>query len=355
MTLFAATLPRWTYYASGTNHPGEIEGFGDIDHPVGLTIADANDDAVAAARHVAVPVFVDSGAFGEVEPGPAGLVVKRPISDADWRRRLARMLVIAQRPSGGVSVVAPDRVGDQRETLARLRRFLPELRDFAAAGARVLVAVQRGAMPMPAFWREAASVVSVVCQPVPALPMRRHATTPAELAAFAAEVKPDDIHLLGIGPKSSRWPGALEALGFAGCRHVSADSVLILANVGRSNGAGGGPRRLTLAKDAADDAVEAETWAGGIAGLDDYTDAIGDPESWMTLAEAEAFRADAGVPDDADLAEWLGEDADNGEPRALALDVGAWLDAAWLRYRESQRVRASKRLAITLAFGRGAS
>lgn len=349
MTLFP--LPRWTYFASGSNHAGEVEGFGDIGHPVGLTIADARAEAIEAARHTPVPVFVDSGAFGEVEITNAGPIVKRPISDDDWRARLARMLVIARRPRGGVSVVAPDRVGDQGETLARLRRFLPELGAFAEAGARVLLPVQRGAMPMPDFWATAQRVVAGVCSPVPALPMKKAATSPAELAAFARAVAPDDIHLLGIGPASRRWCGALEALAFTGCAHVSADSVLILAHVGRSNGRGGAPRLLTAASDTAAEVVAGEAWGGGVAGLDDYTDAVSDPESWMTPDEVEALRAETGAPADIALGEWLGEDAENGEPRALLPEVAAFVDAAWLRYREDQRVRATKRLAIVVAFG----
>lgn len=344
------SLPRWTYYASGSNHVGEIEGFGDIGHPVGLTIADARADAIDAARIVPVPVFVDSGAFGEVEMTPTGPVIKRGITDDDWRGRLARMLAIARRPRGDVSVVAPDCVGDQGETLSRLRRFLPELAQIAAAGARVLVPVQRGEVAMAAFWREAAALVAGVCSPVPALPMKKAATTAAELAAFAAEVRPADIHLLGIGPRSRRWQGALEALGFAGCEHVSADSVLILAHVGRSNGIGGAPRRLTQAHDDAGGTFDAELWHGGAFGLDDYTDAIGEPEAWMTPAEAEAFRREVGAGS-GDLSEWLAESGDNDEPRMLDPVVADLLDAAWVRYRESQRVRASKRIAIGAAFG----
>lgn len=341
--------PSLTYFASGSNHPGEILGFDDIGHPVGLTVSDASPLAFETVRAVGVPVFVDSGAFGEMAFGPSGPVVVREITDASWRDRLAAMLRIASRPQAGVSIVAPDRVGDQRETLARLARYKPELAMLASAGARVLVPVQRGPTPMETFWFEAQAVTTPI-PVVPALPMKKNATTPLELARFAAKVAPADVHLLGMGPTSSRWRGAIDAFSFAGCQRVSSDSVLILANVGRTNGPGGGPRILTAAQDAARIEVEASIWSGGPC-VDDYTDSIGSPDEWMTLDQQAAFRVAWGVDAGADIAEWLADDGDNGEPRALDPMIAAVLDAAWSDYYASMQTTAVKRLAIRRAFG----
>lgn len=243
-------MPDWRYYASGSNIEGEIRGFDDIGHPVGFTIPDLQGDALAAAMSSSVPLFIDSGAFGEKAVDGDRLVTVRPITDEEWRARLDIMLRVA-RAHADVTVVAPDSIGDQVETLERLERYRRELALMSEAGARVLVAIPRGPLGRIGFWRKAVDVLRGWCDPVPAFPMKKAAATPRDLAAFARAVGPDDVHLLGLGPKSSRWRGCLEALGFAGCRRVTADSVMIIANVGRTNGPNGGPRALTAASDRA--------------------------------------------------------------------------------------------------------
>lgn len=243
-------LPDWTYYASGSNLPGEVRGFDDIGHPFGFTIPDLAPGAVDAAIRARAPVFIDSGAFGEKEFTDRGPVVVKPISHEEWVSRLAVMERVAS-ARADVTVVAPDSIGDQDDTLRRLEKYRPHIKRIASAGVRVLVAIPRGRMSQSEFWRAALGVVGEAYRPVPAFPMKKAATTPRDLARFAVEMRPDEVHLLGMGPKSRGWQGAIEALGFAGCRRVTCDSVLIMANVGRTNGPDGGPRILTASQDVA--------------------------------------------------------------------------------------------------------
>ena len=54
-----------TYYASGSNHPGEIRGFADLGHPIGVSALQLSEHALRLLERLDVPLFVDSGAFGE--------------------------------------------------------------------------------------------------------------------------------------------------------------------------------------------------------------------------------------------------------------------------------------------------
>ena len=70
-----------TYFASGSNHAGEIQALDSVDHSIGVTAPKLNEAAIQAVEaSTDVPVFLDSGAFGEVE-FPAGVpTVVKPIS-----------------------------------------------------------------------------------------------------------------------------------------------------------------------------------------------------------------------------------------------------------------------------------
>lgn len=345
MDLFSHLRPSVTYYASGSNHAGEIQGFNDLGHAVGVSVERVGDDAMWAIRGLRVPLFCDSGAFGEVSMETGVPVIAKLISDDEWRSRLGTMLNIVEACPTEVSVVAPDCVGHQDVTLDRLRKYAPEVRRLADAGARVLVCVQLGPMSMADFWRAASAVAPRGA--VPAIPMKKNAVSLQRLARFSNAVQPDDCHLLGLGENSARFAPAVDALGFAGCRRVTCDSVKIMAHVGRTNGPGGGPRKLTVAHDEAEAQVEDAVFAGD-ADLPDYTDAIYEADDWMLPADQRAFRDTWGVA--GSIAEWLEQEAPNGEPWALDPMVQIDLDEAWTRYHRAARVGARKRRAIRMAF-----
>lgn len=238
---------RPTYFASGSNRPADIRGFAAIGHAIGVAAPELSENALRELERVAVPVFVDSGAFSEVTFGPAGVTVVAPITDSDWRERLAlyRRLAVALGPRA--HLVAPDRIGDQEETLARLTRYAPELRELRALGARILVPVQKGTRTQAAFVRDVERVLGFD-DFVHAIPSKKKATTVAELRAYLAEVRPSRIHFLGLGLKNANAGQVLAACAeFAPDAVLTFDSNLIAANVGR----GRVPRRLTAAKDEA--------------------------------------------------------------------------------------------------------
>lgn len=154
---------------------------------------------------------------------------------------------LAEALGGDVFLVAPDRIGDQEHTLALLREWAPRLRELREMGANVLVPIQKGTRPQADFHVDVAAVLGFDGW-IPAIPSKKNATTVEELAAYVQAIRPPRLHLLGLGSRNRNAARMLEAA--AGCE-VSVDACLIAAMVGRTNGPGGGPRRLTIARDAA--------------------------------------------------------------------------------------------------------
>ena len=113
-------------FASGANRVGDLFGFVAAGIAPGVALPEVNAAAAGLLVRLAgagVPLFLDSGAFSEVEFGPMGPQVTAAITDAEWRERLAMMLDVAAAGGASVTAVAPDQVGFQGETLARLGRY----------------------------------------------------------------------------------------------------------------------------------------------------------------------------------------------------------------------------------------
>jgi len=288
------------YFASGSNRAAEIRGFARIGHAIGVAAPEVMSAHIRAELIKAgriVPLFVDSGAFSEVEfnaPHECGdnktcnagkcigagnlphpdhpaftFKVVKPITDADFDRIFDLYEEFATELGSNVHVVAPDQVGNQAVTLERLARFAPRVRRLRELGANVLVAIQRGALSQADFARACAKVLGFddfVC----AMPLKKGATTHAELVAFVADFAPARMHLLGMGPRNRSFQKIMRA-ALAGGATVTADSMLICASVGRSNGRKSyaseslnGRRVYTIAQDMARDIIA--------AGLSDIAD-----------------------------------------------------------------------------------
>jgi hypothetical protein len=200
----AGSVDPSAYFASGLNTAANIRAFGAIGHDVGVAFPELREGGIVALSELAgsdVQVFVDSGAFSEVKFTAEGPVVVKPLDHAHWLRLLATYKRLAIALGGQLHVVAPDMVGHQAETLERLARYAPELRELEALGARVLVPVQKGAMGQVEFWNAATAILGAGAW-VPALPCKKAATTQSEAVEFCAAVKPMAIHLLGLGTRN---------------------------------------------------------------------------------------------------------------------------------------------------------
>lgn len=128
LSTFLTPVPEFVQvFASGANRESDIRGFVRLGIPVGVSVNHLNRASVDALIELGQPVMVDSGAFSEVAVTPNGLQTKMPITGTEWKRRLALYLRLASAFGEQATLVVPDKVGDQRETLRRLANHREEL------------------------------------------------------------------------------------------------------------------------------------------------------------------------------------------------------------------------------------
>jgi hypothetical protein len=300
-------MKQFTAYASGVNEAREIAGFALAGVPVGASSSNLREAAILALLRSEGPVFLDSGAFSEVRfsPQTQRMEIVNRIAPREWRRRLAIYLRLAEVLGDRLSVVAPDCVGDQDETLKRLARYHHELQQLAQLGAQVLVPLQVGTRTHEEFYAEATAVAGVPL--VPAFTMKKAATSEGDAARFLRRVQPARIHLLGMGRQNCRAPRMVAMIhGCSPLTEISMDSNRLRAVTGK--------KRTMTVLERGFRSGSAEDLYGEInsAVLStaqvrlDYTDCIYSPGDWATrdmlreiaissgfnLSEMHAFFAD---------------------------------------------------------------
>lgn len=253
------------YFASGSNSPSEIRGFAAIGHPVGVSAAHLSPAGEQALHELAgrgIAVFVDSGAFSEVvfkADGPPEVV--RPMTEATWASVMGLYRRLAASLGSALYVVAPDRIGDQSESLRRLRRWRATLVELRQLGANIIVPIQRGLEPQAAFDAKCEQALGFDDY-VRGIPSKKKATSLGELQAFVKARRPQRVHLLGMGITNRQYEAFAAAARKYGAE-LTCDSNLLKASVGRTNGRDnhpaerlGGRRVYTRAQDIARDCIE---------------------------------------------------------------------------------------------------
>jgi hypothetical protein len=226
-------------FNSGSNRPGEIRGMSECAQDVGVVATELNLDAIRELEELAgsdVQVFVDSGAFSETE----GKVL-------DWGRIMDVYLTLALKLRDQLWIVAPDKVGDQSETLGRLHLHRDTLRELSRLGVKILVPIQKGDWSQAEFYDRVKGFL-IGINWTPAMPCKRAATTPEEFQSFMAQrgAWVQHVHFLGLGNRNRNVEKYLDSLK-GGARTYSLDANWIRANVGR----GRKTRPYTAARDVA--------------------------------------------------------------------------------------------------------
>lgn len=298
----------YTYYASGSNRPTHIRGMWRIGMNVGVAAQEVSPAAVDELKrmgHTQLEVFVDSGAFEEFTApqkianlrnriarlqakqaaGTITAAEERTLANApkrlakmertewepDWEgtgraeRTLRPVLPLYEALVGSIGewlhVVAPDKIGDQAESLNRMRRYGPRMVELARQGAEVLVPLQWGdAMTLGEFEEQALQAMVVppelLYKFVPAMPLKAAALPWADVIDYVRRWKPRRVHLLGVGPKRRAETGrpsgmemVAEILALSPRTDISMDASLLSATLGKGGGPAKGPRQLTLARD----------------------------------------------------------------------------------------------------------
>jgi hypothetical protein len=291
----ASPLKDVVVYASGTNRACDIRGTLCAGVPVGVDISRLSACATNELLQSSLPLFLDSGAFSEVSFRGGQPSIKRRIGDEQWVCRLDKYLFIARSVArkrktrnacAAVTVVAPDSVGNQSETLIRLAKFRSKIRQVHAAGADVVVALQTGSHDVVEFYKKAKAVLAIDI--VPGMPMNKAATTPGAIHRLIQSVSPRRIHLLGLGANNHRARSLVRFI-----RQLSPD-ILISMDANRIRASVGQGRPITRnEKKHFDDLIP--NWTGGMdlrewgGNVSDLTEMLFRPSHWLSAPELHQF------------------------------------------------------------------
>jgi hypothetical protein len=287
LSLFRSPLPENVMvFASGSNRVSEIRGFARVGIPVGVAVNELSSTAITTLIYLNKPVLIDSGAFSEVSFASGEMRVMEPISHAEWLRRLSIYQRLADALGNKAMIVAPDQVANQEETLLRLRRYRGQLAQIAKAGAALILPLQVGNLSHAAFYRAALEAAGVPL--IPAAPMKKAPTSYEALLDFIREVRPSQLHMLGIGIENRRAGKLIRAIRFyAPSLSLTLDSNRLRATIGTG-------RPLTVSetelRNADIESLYGEIDSPVLAATGekvDYTDSIAFPSQWAT---AEALR-----------------------------------------------------------------
>ncbi len=295
ISAFRVPLPKCVHvFASGANRPSEIRGFAKLGISVGVAVNHLSECAITELIELQRPAMIDSGAFSEVVFTAEGAHVVSPITDDEWRRRLAVYLRIASSLKEKAMLVAPDQVGNQQETLRRLARYRTKLVEIAATGAVLLLPLQVGELSHANFL-EAARIAAGIPL-TPAMPMRKAVTTADALIHFVRELKPPHLHLLGIGIENCRAEALIRAIRhFSPNTTISMDSNLLRAKVGAARPLTTTEAELRLAEtERFYGAVDSPVLALSGEGLD-YTEYIAYPSLWCRSQQLGEIAGRAGL------------------------------------------------------------
>jgi Family of unknown function (DUF6884) len=339
-----------TYFVSGANSPGDMLGFAATGHDVGATVSEfvkaprgdrpTTMEALGELAETDTLVFLDSGAFGEVDDQ---LRTVKHISTAEWHKRLAIYEAVARLLGDRLYVVVPDRIGDQEKTLARQARHRDQLQRIHALGANLLVPLPRGELS-PHHQLEASAIVLdiPVADLIPALPTVKAAMTLDEAVDFVAEAEPARVHLLGMSPLGTHFDEYVAALRSVDPElGISCDAARMQAISGYYDLEHDRPRPVTAQVPRVREELEETIWSDTPVGYD-YTDMISEPSGWLTAAARKRLADNLRVVIDAagrraiikgDIDTWIAENRNDW--------IDLELDRAWREYMLGHRAAAT--------------
>ena len=201
-------------FHSGMSSRSDLRAAVDEGIAVGVvaTLLDVSKSILVLPRHLddGGAVFIDSGAFAAFQKGNV----------VEWSKVFSvyeSVLTMTARPAG-LSIVAPDVIGDQLATLVLWEAHAERVRSWIAAGARVIVPLQRGQLPAGAMLGHARRIFQTD---------RFCAGIPSNLEAMSVEdcstLHHHDFHVLGRVVLTAELAGKLSALlaNNAGARYTA--------------------------------------------------------------------------------------------------------------------------------------
>lgn len=175
-------------FHSGMSAKSDLRAAVDEGIPVGVvaTLLDVSKTILVLPRHLdsGNAVFIDSGAFTAFQKKEA----------VDWPkvfRAYESVLHMTDKPEG-LSIVAPDVIGDQGATIELWETHAERVRGWIAARARVIVPLQRGSLSAGEMLKNAIRILGTdrFCVGVPS-------NLEAMTCADALTLRHHDFHILG--------------------------------------------------------------------------------------------------------------------------------------------------------------
>ena len=193
--LFESERINFNVYRSGASSKADAIGIVNAGVPLGITVMDSSSNVLDIAAEYASRggnVFVDSGAFRLVRTGGT-------IDYAAVISRYRYLMERTQQPSN-LLLVAPDVVGDQKQSIEMLSNWLVPVRQLIDSGAKVMVPLQKGAIQLEIYWRKVSA--SLDREFVVGLPSNAAAIPENEVISFLKAVRPAAVHFLGCRANS---------------------------------------------------------------------------------------------------------------------------------------------------------
>ena len=346
---------RAVCFASGSNCIPEIRGFSALGIPPGLAAAQLvgrEGDFSAAVTEIealagtGMPVFLDSGAFGEFRSGVE-------ISEKTWFARLALYEHLAKILGPQLYVVAPDKVCNQPATLERLQHFSFEMRNAADYGAQVILPLQSGDLAPDEFQAAAQEILSL--EVIPAFPMWNGITSPETVLAFVRATRPEKIHLLGLGAANRKTQDLLDGLwDIKSDLLISQDAMLLKSRLGTEEKPRKFDHTTTSSRSICDGAYDVDrawdlNW--------DFTEMIGDPSNWLPETWRKDLAKQAGLSKKEvalfakDPTSLMNMEFEPGYTYWENSWLSQGLDAAWKKYLLDETAGRRRAWAIVKAFG----
>jgi len=212
------------FFHSGNSAANDFLGYSMAKKPIGVQIQLCSENVKNLMLNYNSQegrLFVDSGAFSAFRKG----------EQVDFDRVLKAYFDLvekAQRPEL-LSIVAPDVVGSQANSLKLLGQYKAELFKLICLGVDLIVPIQLGKLSLEEAYKEVVAILGTKAFRV-GIPSNERAVKQEQLLEFVATVQPKQIHLLGLAiNKFDKVIAQVKTI--APNVHVSADATTLRAKL----------------------------------------------------------------------------------------------------------------------------
>ena len=235
MIRYGALKNMW--FSSGLQYIPEIRAHKTLQTPCGISLDTAREELieylVSHAKELP-PLFVDSGAFSEMNGNP--------FTVSDWHNKFKVYERLVSAFGDRCVIVAPDRIGDQAHTMSLIRHFKNELLEFISKS-NVIVPLQKPKEQFSLFdntqekgmtqiemYEEVLQLLND--KVIAGIPFKKAATSYHDYCELLKS-PPRRIHILGVTPFGEKWKNITSANKRLNAEKVTFDGCRIRSLIGK--------------------------------------------------------------------------------------------------------------------------